>query len=42
MRRLNFEPKRLTEAELKKLKAEMKKCTSFVKKMRIFTDTSSE
>lgn len=42
MRRLNFEPKRLTEADLKKFKAEMKKCTSFVKKLRVFSDSQTD
>ena len=39
---ITFWVQRLTESELKKLKAEMKKCTSFVKKLRIFTDTSTD
>ena len=41
-RRLNEKPQFLTDAELKKLKAELKKCTSFVNKLRAFQDTHTD
>jgi hypothetical protein len=36
------QPKFLTDAELKKVKADMKKCTSFVKKLRSFQESHTD